>query len=87
MKKWIPLFLFLVFEHDIAIDAFEDACEDQSQKTACHMCVCQSHFVQKNNSAVNIQVPSAGERVVTLDTVLSTSDFSRTLFHPPKILA
>ena len=86
MKKWIPLFLFLVFAHDVAIDAFEADCEDKAGSVACHTCVCQNHFVnavEKNQEKVAV----SAEYSPVPDPLLSVNDFSKSFFHPPKTLA
>jgi hypothetical protein len=84
MKKWIPLFLFLVFAHDIAIDAFDADCQDVS--ATCHSCVCSTHFVNPV-ATTNEKVSAKAEYIPSPDSLLSFSDFSKSFFHPPKALA
>lgn len=86
MKKWIPLFLFLLFAHDIAIDAFDADCQDKAGSTVCHTCVCQTHFV---NPVIGTQqkLSTSTEYAPSPDPVLSVADFSKSFFHPPKALA
>ena len=90
MKKWIPLLLFLVFAHDMAIDAFDadcDAdCQDKAGAAICPTCVCQTHFV---NPVVGTQqkLSVSAEYVPSPEPALSLNDFSKSFFHPPKALA
>ena len=87
MKKWIPIFLFLVFAHDVVIDAFDADCADQNGKVACHTCFCQNHFVQQDKTDLKGKVSSLTESVVISGPILSFPNFSRPFFHPPKVLA
>lgn len=86
MKKWIPLFLFLVFAHDVAIDVFEADCQDKAGSVACHSCICQNHFV-KSVEKTQEKVVSAAEYIPAPDPLLSLNEFSKSFFHPPKVLA
>ncbi len=85
MKKWIPLFLFLVFAHDIAIDAFDADCQDKAG-AVCHTCVCQTHFV---NPVIGTQqkLSVSTEYAPAPEPILAFKDFSKSLFRPPKALA
>lgn len=85
MKKWLPLFLFLVFAHDVAVDAFEADCA--GQEPVCHTCFCQNHFVSKDVHAANEKIPSLAENIAISSVVLSSPNFTRDFFHPPKALA
>jgi hypothetical protein len=41
MKKWIPLFLFLVFAHDVAIDVLDANCA-RNKKRGIHFFIMSS---------------------------------------------
>jgi hypothetical protein len=84
MKKWIPLFLFLVFAHDVAIDVLDANCANENGKVACHMSFCQDHFVQQDKTKLTEKVPPSVETVFVASPVLSSPNFSRPFFHPPK---
>jgi len=84
MKKWAFLFMFFAFGHDVIVDNLMADCNPSQSDAACHMCVCQNHFVPKSDVKPQGIVPAPNKFVPVLDENLTKIELVKSCFHPPK---
>lgn len=84
MKRFVAVLLLSLFVYDIAIDAFDTDCQQES--VACHTCVC-THAVQPRTGTGANTAALTPQRIPGRDLLFLQRLSDKSLFHPPKTLA